>query len=101
MDNDVSIGLKRPRHPKVVVVQEGDVVAGGRHDAGVAGRRRTALDGLRDDTDGVVQAMEARRNRVVRTVIDDDDLEIPEGLSPHRGKGLHQEIDAIAGRDDD
>ena len=72
-------------HPFVVVVEERDVLAGRRANAGVA-RGGEAAIALRDDADAIAEAREHRGGVVGRAVVDDDYLVVGVCLREHAGQ---------------
>jgi hypothetical protein len=72
-------------HPFVVVVEERDVLAGRRANAGVA-RCGEAAIALRDDADSIAEAREHRGGVVGRAIVDDDHLVVGVGLREHAGQ---------------
>jgi hypothetical protein len=72
-------------HPFVVVVEERDVLAGRRANAGVARSGETAIT-LRDKADSIAEVREHSAGIVGRAVVDDDHFVIGVRLREHAGQ---------------
>lgn len=66
--------------PEIVRVEESDVFAGGRTDAGVPGGRVPGV-GLRNQAEKAGELFQYRAGPIRRAVVDNDQLDRPVGLS--------------------
>jgi hypothetical protein len=79
-----------------VVVDEGDVLARARGDAGVDGRREAGVVLVRDDPHVGPVALDVGDRFVARGVVDDDDVEVAEALLLERGEHQIENDEAVA-----
>lgn len=92
--------LKKRRHPFIVGVEKGYKIVSGFGDSTITGRR-DALVGLMDDADALVfDPPDYLRAAIGGTVVDDDDLEVLDGLREDRADGPFDRILLVVQRDD-
>ena len=91
--------LEKLRHPDVVGVEEGEVLARRMARAVVARGSRTAV-GLLDQPHAVAELFDDRESRVARAVVDADYFEILDGLRDDAFDGAGDSRGRIVGGDD-
>src|SRR5699024_6509957 len=101
---EVELTLQLRGQPEVVRIAEGEVAAGSRRDAGVAGRcRAAAAPTAHEPHPGVLlgELLDDARGAVRGRVVDDDQLEVPAGLIEYAVDRLTQGPRAVEHRHDD
>ena len=90
------------RVPGIVRVEKGTIMAPGGTYPRVAGRRRATIQLMAQGPEpGLPAGLAKVGGPVSGTVIDDDDLDVGEGLRTDTVQGLTDAVCAVVGRDDD
>src|SRR5262245_2530606 len=100
--HDFDLSRQFLRIPFIVIIKEGDVLASGIGDAGIA-RRASAANGVvpKPVNSWVLKLLTNARRAVGRGVVHYHDLEILKGLVQDAPEGCWEEVRAVMSRNDD